>query len=105
MGKRTFRNEIDAYPLPGVGGRIRIGLFRDGRDSYDGLFRDAVIEEDRISPFHCGQIVSCLEISDSGPGRSFVPHEVSPRVGRWFLFHEPVLHGDFLVDAPDIDQR
>src|SRR2546428_259646 len=62
------------------------------------LLTDAVVIENQVSLPHRAQIVSRLEIADTGPGSAAFLHKSRPRVRFRFHFHQPVVprHAAFL---------
>jgi hypothetical protein len=87
--KRTHRHEINSAPVFIRRRRIAVSNSHDFRDPYDRLLLAAVIEKNFVAVVHPAQIISRRVIAHSGPARSAIVREVRPRIGGWFLFHEP----------------
>jgi hypothetical protein len=92
--QRFHGRKINSGPIAFLRSRIGVRGPNYFRDSYHGFVIAAVIEKNLIVLLHLAQVVSCSVIANASPTGLALFDKVRPRIGGWFLFHEPkVFHG------------
>src|ERR1043166_4649483 len=82
-------SEINSGPVPFLRSRISVCSPNNFRDPRHSLVLAAVIEKDFIALLHPAKVVSGGVITHAGPTGLSFGDKIRPRVGGWFLFHEP----------------
>jgi hypothetical protein len=92
--KRFDRRKINSGPVPFLRRRISICGPNYFRDPHNSFVLAAVIEKHFIALLHSAKIVPGSVIAYTSPTGLAFRNKVRPRIGGWFLFHEPkIFHG------------
>ena len=83
--------EIDRAPITFFRGAIGISGANHFGNADDRFVGNTVIEEDFIADSHVAEIISRLEIADTGPASLLFFDQIAPRISVRFRFHEPVV--------------
>jgi hypothetical protein len=98
--QRFHGRKINSGPIAFLRSRIGVRGPSYFRDSYHGFVIAAVIEKNLIVLLHLAQVISRSVIANASPTGLAIFDKVRPRIGGWFLFHEPkVFHAINVAQA------